>query len=138
MNKRKKRFQDAVTHLEGNRWIKALHFKDCAHLWSQNQTGEERGQGWSRRTVVPIIDISGLGKHGQLKLSQKHTLLKSKDKPPLSRRCVHVCLCVHVRIKCVYAITLRRNKWAGDKRQARQPEKNAKLISVLQFSVLSF
>lgn len=46
--------------------------------------------------MVPIIDISGLGKHRPLKLSQKHTLLKSKDKPPPSRRRRHVCLSVHV------------------------------------------
>lgn len=74
----------------------AIHFKDCAHLWSQNETREERRRGGSRRPIVPITDILGLGKHGPLKLSQKHTLLKSKDKPPLSRRCVHVCMCVHV------------------------------------------
>lgn len=49
-----------------------------------------------RRPIVPIIDILGLGKHGPLKLSQKHTLLKSKDKPPLSRRGPHVCMCGQV------------------------------------------
>lgn len=50
----------------------------------------------SRRPTVPIIDILGLGKHGPLKPSQKHTLLKSEDKPPLSRRCVYVCVLASV------------------------------------------
>lgn len=33
----------------------------------------EREGGGSRRPTVPIIDILGLGKHGPLKPSQKHT-----------------------------------------------------------------
>lgn len=74
----------------------AMHFKDCAHLWLQKQGREESEWGGSRRPIVPIIDIVGLGKHRPLKRSQKHTLLKSKDKPPLSRRCVRACMCVHV------------------------------------------
>lgn len=124
--------------------------KQCRHSW------EERGglwdrRGWrqrsrevdflisfcsgyygdrerSRRPTVPIIDILGLGKHRPLKLSQNHTLLKSEDKPPLSRRCVRTCVCwwvcVHaaaqapriscVRVhKCVYSITLQRNRLVG-------------------------
>lgn len=49
--------------------------------------------------VVPIIEISVLGKHGPLRPGQKHTLRRSSDKPPLSRRhYVHVswkrCVCV--------------------------------------------
>lgn len=48
----------------------------------------------SRRPIVPIIDILCLGKHRPLKLSQKHTLPKSKDKGPLSRRCACVCVCI--------------------------------------------
>ena len=51
--------------------------------------------GTARGADVPIIEILALGKHGPLKPSQKHTLLKSEDKPPLSRRCP--CMCVGKR-----------------------------------------
>lgn len=50
-----------------------------------------RDREGSRPPTVPIIDILGLGKHRPLKPSQKHTLLESEDKPPLSRRCVYMC-----------------------------------------------
>ena len=58
----------------------------------------------SRRPTVPIIDILGLGKHEALKPSQKHTLLKSQDKPPLSRRCE--CVSVSEGV-CVFALKLK-------------------------------
>lgn len=65
--------------------------------------GYYRDREGSRRPTVPIIDISGLGKYGPLKPSQKHTLLKSEDKPPLSRR--YLCMCVG---ECVCVLQLKR------------------------------
>lgn len=111
-----KRSKDDVTHLGGNRWIKA-----CKTLQGLCSSREER-----RRPIVPIIDILGLGKHGPLKLSQKHTRSLKAKTSHHSAGDEYMCVCVCPVDKCVYSITPWRNKWAEgrDRRNSQREELN--------------